>query len=104
MFIEFQTIKEPLEEPLKTRIYSIEEVIFNCECGHIYYNHNLCEGECCVENCDCKKLVYTDLEIEIVYTTADLFEIENPDHSETDSPLWWIEFSEWYKSWQMTNI
>lgn len=110
MFLNFKTIEET-DEPLEefffeevVRNYSLEERFFNCVCNHPYYNHYLCNGKCYAHNCSCEKLIYCDLEMNLVFTLSDLFEVKNPDHSEADSPQWWIEFAEWYKLWQTMNI
>jgi hypothetical protein len=108
MFPEFKIIENLPEESLEfedvfyfgkteKRKLSWWEQFFYCSCQHIYYSHQLAEGKCSYPNCDCQQLIFVDADLDIIFTSADRFELENPDHSERDSPNWWIEYSQWKK-------
>lgn len=81
--------------------YGFWAQFFYCKCGHIFYNHNIETGKCeadYFEPCDCMMLIFCDAELEITFTLGDLFEEENPNHSNVESPEWMIEFGDWYEN------
>lgn len=112
MFLEFTTIEksqEPLEEENEffpfwkpnhyRRKFGFWEQFFYCQCGHIYYIHNFDTDRCDADyfgKCICTKLVFVEANMEITFTVADLFDLENPDY-ERDSLQWWSLFGEWYE-------
>lgn len=81
-------------------------LLIMCECFHPDYSHRYrgteISGQCDYPLCSCEKFVSIEVCITLDFTMADLFEIKNPNHSESDSPKWWIEFGDWYEKWQMT--
>lgn len=81
--------------PWRSRKWSFWEQFHYCLCGHRHAGDK-CYAEQPIK-CSCTKLVYGEADMEITFTLADVFEIENPDHSERDSNQWWIEFGEWYE-------
>jgi len=111
MFLEFTTIEDSNAQPEdeleffflpkkleRRRKFGFWEQFFYCQCGHIYYIHNFNTSKCDAEyfgKCDCTELVFTEANLEMVFTTADIFEVENPNHSERDSPQWWMEIKFW---------
>jgi len=124
MFLDFTPIEDELEpaetlinwsEPPKQKIkltipppwrrseskWSLWEQFFYCLCGHMHAG-DICYAEQPIK-CSCTKLEYGEADMEIVFTTADIFEIENPNHSENDSPQWWIEFGEWYEKRKLSS-
>jgi len=87
------------QEKLRTRTLSAlkfeDDLFYVCQCADMYYSHELCIGKC--NSCPCMKFVWPEICVELEFTIADLFEEDFPEHSERDSPQWWMEFSRWYE-------
>lgn len=83
--------------PKKRWKLPIQDLIETCECYHLDTGHRLLEGRCYYERCECEKFVPIEFSISVEITEWDIFESENPDHSERDSLNWWSELESWRK-------